>query len=254
MTHCGVPSSGFGPTDMPEPPKKKVAIVAALEREVRPLVKDWDVSTREHDGRRFHFFEKDGVVLVCGGIGSAAARRAAEAVIALFSPDIVYSVGFAGALDPQLKVGDVMRPRRVFNASDGSSVSLNEGDGVLVSFGSVASPEQKRKLHHSFGAEAVDMEAAAVLRAADAHGIGFSAIKAISDEADFDFPDTERFVDSEGRFSEIKFAIFAAIRPWLWARVFRLARNSRRAARSLCQYLTRLCARGAASSGVEARL
>lgn len=238
---------------MPEPPKKKIAIVAALEREVRPLVKDWHASEREHDGRPFHFFEKDDVVLVYGGIGSAAARRAAEAVIALFSPEIVYSVGFAGALDPQWKVGDLVRPRRVINASDGSSVSLNEGDGALVSFGSVASSDQKRKLRDSFGAQAVDMEAAAVLRAAEAHGIGFAAIKAISDEAEFDFPDTERFVDPEGRFSEIRFAIFAALRPWLWARVFRLARNSRRAARSLCADLTPLCAREAARSGAEAR-
>ena len=238
---------------MPEPPKKKTAIVAALEREVRPLVKDWHVSRREHDGRHFRFFEKDDVVLVCGGIGSAAARRAAEAVIALFSAEIVYSVGFAGALDPQLKVGDLIRPRRVINAGDGSSVSLHEGDGVLVSFGSVASPDQKQRLRDSFGGQAVDMEAAAVLRAAEAHGIGFAAIKAISDEADFDFPDTERFVDSEGNFSEMNFALFAALRPWLWARVFRLARNSRRAASSLCGYLARLCSPEAASSGVEAR-
>ena len=236
---------------MPEVAKRRVAIVAALEREVRPLVKDWRVSEREHDGRNFRFFEKDDRVLVCGGIGAVAARRAAEAVIALFSPELVYSVGFAGALDPQLKIGEVIRPRRVINAGDGSSILLSESGGVLVSFGSVATPEQKRKLRDSFGAEAVDMEAAAVLRAAEARGIGFGAVKAISDESDFDFPSTERFVDSAGRFSEIHFALFAAVRPWLWGRVLRLARNSRRAARSLSRYLAQLCDREAASSGVE---
>ena len=235
--HCGVLSSGSARTDMPEPPKKKIAIVAALEREVRPLVRDWRVSERQHDGRRFRFFEKDDVVLVCGGIGAAPARRAAEAVIALFSPEMLYSVGFAGALDPQLKVGDVMLPRKVINATDGSSVTLSDGDGVLVTFASVASREQKKKLRDSFGAQAVDMEAASVLRAADAHAIPFSAIKAISDEFDFDFPDTERFVDSDGRFSEMRFALFAAVRPWLWARVIQLARNSRRAMRALCEAL-----------------
>lgn len=235
---------------MPEPPKKKIAIVAALEREVGPLVKHWNVSEREQDGRRFRFFEKDDVVLVCGGIGAKPARRAAEAVIALFTPEIVYSVGFAGALDPQLRIGDVIRPRRVINAGDASSVSLNEGDGMLVSFASVASSDQKKKLRDSFGAQAVDMEAASVLRAADAHAIAFGAIKAISDESDFDFPETERFVNSEGRFSEVKFAVFAAMRPWIWRRVFRLAKNSNRAARSLCSYLTRLCTGETASRGV----
>ena len=54
----------------------KLAIVAALEREVWPLVKDWKVSERECDGKKFKFFEKADSVLVCGGIGAQAARRA----------------------------------------------------------------------------------------------------------------------------------------------------------------------------------
>src|SRR6202007_2318914 len=108
--------SGSGLTDM-----SRVAIVAALEGEVGPLVKHWRVSEREHDGRRFRFFEKNELVLVCGGIGADAARRAAEAVIVLYEPSVVYSAGYAGASDPQLKVGDVMRAARVVNAGDGSS-------------------------------------------------------------------------------------------------------------------------------------
>ena len=66
----------------------KVAIVAALEREVRPLVKDWRVQEREVGGRRFRFFEKGDFVLVCGGIGAEAARRAAEAVIENYAPSV----------------------------------------------------------------------------------------------------------------------------------------------------------------------
>ena len=221
----------------------RVAIVAALEREVRSLVKSWRVSEREVDGRHFRFFEKDDVVLVCGGIGSQAARRAAEAVIALYAPAVVYSAGFAGALDPGLKVGDILQPRRVVNAGDGSSVTLGGGEGVLVSFGSVASPEQKAKLRDSFAAQAVDMEASAVARAAEVRGVKFAVVKVISDEFDFSFssifPSMEHFVDANGLFLEGRFAWFAALRPWLWPRVARLARNSRRASRALCDWLTR---------------
>ena len=132
----------------------KVAIVVALEREVRPVVKKWRVCAKEVGGRRFRFFEKDEIVLVCGGIGAEAARRAAEAVIAIYAPSVIYSAGFAGALDPALKVGDVVQPRRVVNAGDGSSVNLDRGEGVLVSFGSIASPAQKARLRDSFGAQA----------------------------------------------------------------------------------------------------
>lgn len=224
-----------------------IAIVAALEREVRSLVREWQVQDREHDGRRLRFFQNGDSVLICGGIGASGARRATEAVIALFHPKVVYSAGFAGGLDPGLRVADILRPSRVVNAADGSSSNLDGTGGVLVSFGSVANPEQKSKLRHSFGAQAVDMEAASVARAAEARGVGFGVVKAISDEIDFEFPAMERFVDSEGRFSEGRFAMFAAIRPWLWPRVTQLARNSTRASRALCAYLDKLTSVSAAS-------
>ena len=215
----------------------RVAIVAALEREVRPLVKRWGVSEKEHDGWRFRFFEERDVVLVCGGVGPTAARRAAEAVLSMFAPALVCSVGFAGALDPELKVGDVIHPKSVVNAEDGSRVTVGTGSGILVSFGSVASPQQKARLRESYGARAVDMEAAAVARSAEAHGIAFVAVKAISDAANFAFPSMEQFVDSDGRFSESRFAWFATLRPWLWPQALELARNSRRAAHALCSSL-----------------
>jgi len=215
----------------------RLAIVAALEREVRPLVKSWRVTDKEHDGRRFRFFENGEVVVVCGGIGAAASRRASEAVIAIFDPNIICSAGFAGALDPKLRVGDVVRPSSVINAGDGSRTVVEGGEGVLVSFASVASPLQKSKLRDSFGADVVDMEAAAVARSAEARHKQFTVVKAISDEMDFEFPAMDRFIDADGRFSQGRFAWYAGVRPWLWPRVMRLARNSKRASHALCAYL-----------------
>jgi Nucleoside phosphorylase len=218
----------------------RIAIVAALEREVGPLIRSWRVSEKQHEGRPFRFFESDHAVVVCGGIGTEAARRAAEAVIVLYAPSMVYSAGYAGALDPALKVGDVLRPLRVIRAEDGSSVSLADGQGVLVSYGQVASSQQKSKLRESFAAQAVDMEASAIAHAAEVRGVEFGVIKVISDEVDFDFPAMDRFVDATGRFQEFRFALFAAIRPWLWPRVLRLARSSNRATRALCEQLRTL--------------
>jgi adenosylhomocysteine nucleosidase len=215
----------------------KIAVVVALEREVRPFIRGWRVSEREYEGRRFRFFEQDEVVVVCGGIGAGAARRAAAALIALYAPRIVFSAGFAGALGPELNVGDVVCPSQVINAEDGSSTRIPGGEGVLVSFGSVANPEQKVKLRESYAAQAVDMEAAAVARAAEARGVEFRAIKVISDPHDFVFPAMEKFVDPNGRFLEAKFALFSAVRPWLWLQVGRLMRNSKLASQMLCGWL-----------------
>jgi adenosylhomocysteine nucleosidase len=217
----------------------KVAMVAALEREVRPLVKRWRRVEREHEGRRYKFFENGQAVLVCGGVGAEAARRATEAAIALYQPELVQSVGFAGALDPALKVGEIFSPSRVVDARDGSSVEMATGCGVLVSVATIAGPDAKAKLAKSYGAQAVDMEAAAEARGAEARGVRFMSIKAISDESGFAMPAMDRFVDRNGRFHTGSFVIFAALRPGLWPRVIQLARNGAKASRALCAELER---------------
>ena len=218
-------------------PKTRVAIVAALEPEVRPLIKRWRINNREYDGRNFKFFANGPAVLVCGGIGSEAARRACEAVIKLYQPRLVISAGFAGALDPELKVGRMLTPRLVIDANDGSRTEVGSGNGVLVSFNAVADAKQKLKLGKAHRADAVDMEAAAVARGADAHGIPFVAVKAISDEMGFEIPALDKFIASDGQFQAGRFVLFAALRPWLWPGVTRLRANTRKASSALSQAL-----------------
>jgi adenosylhomocysteine nucleosidase len=241
MRRCAAPSSGSGLTDMP-----KVAIVAALEREVSGLTRSLSRVEHQYDGRRFVFFEADEIVLVCGGIGVEAARRAAEAVIALYSPTLLQSVGFAGALDAGLGVGDLFMPAIVIDARDGSRIEIEGAPGLergrqgrssLVTFTSVAGAHQTASLAKAYGAQAVDMEAAGVAAAARAHGIRFAATKVISDELDFEMPQTARFIAANGRFKTANFAAFVALRPWLWRRTATLAANSRKAARVLSEHL-----------------
>lgn len=219
---------------------ENLAIVAALEREIRPLVRGWRTCVREHAGGTFRFYESNHSVLLCGGIGAEPARRAAEAIIALYQPALIISAGFAGALDSRLKIGDVIVPRRVIYAGDGSSVDTGQGEGVLLTFSSVASAEQKRKLAESYGADAVDMEAAAVARAAAARGVQFAAVKAISDETNFAMPAIDRFINAKGEFSAGRFALFAAFRPRMWGTLLRLASNSNRASQALCNWIEQM--------------
>ena len=215
----------------------KLAIVAALEREVAGLIKNWSRVKHDYQGREFTFFEDDDTVLVCGGIGLEPARRAAEAVIALYHPALLHSVGFAGALDAKLRIAEILFPAEVLDARDGSRVEIAGGEGTLITFMTVASAVQKRNLARVYNAQAVDMEAAAVAAAARAHGLPFTATKVISDGLDLDMPATARFIDAQGRFHTAGFALHTALRPWLWVRVAALAANSRKAARSLAAHL-----------------
>ena len=215
----------------------EIALVAALEREVWPLVRSWRLVDREYGGRCFRFFEAANRVAVCGGMGAEAARRATEAVIMLYQPAVVQSVGFAGALDNGLRIGQVLEPRYIVDASDGSRVDTGSGIGTLVSFASVAGKAQKARLATAYGAQAVDMEAAAVARGTQAHGLRFAAVKVVSDDLGLPVPDMERFTDRDGRLREWAFAVHAALRPWLWFTVICLGRNSSKASHALSQHL-----------------
>jgi adenosylhomocysteine nucleosidase len=219
----------------------KLAIVAALEREVSGLTSKCQRVEQEYEGRSFVFFERDEMVIVCGGIGLDAARRASTAVIALYRPSHVQSVGFAGALDPALRVGDLFTPSVVIDARDGSRTEINgeHAKGSLITFMAVAGARQKASLAQAYKAQAVDMEAAAVAAAARARGTAFSVVKAISDELGFDLPEMARFIDPQGRFRTTSFILFVTLRPGLWLRVAHLARNSRKAAKALVAHLER---------------
>jgi nucleoside phosphorylase len=221
----------------------KVAIVAALEREISGLIRTWNRVEQQYDGRNFVFFEQGEMVAVAGGIGVQSARRAAEAVIALYHPAMIQSVGFAGALDAGLRVGDLFMPAAVIDARDGSRIEIDgaasQEQAVLVTFMEVAGVQQKKSLAKAYSAQAVDMEAAAVGAAAHAHGIAFAVTKVISDESDFEMPQTACFIDPNGGFSTASFAAFIVLRPWLWRRVALLAGNSRKAAKALSAHLER---------------
>jgi adenosylhomocysteine nucleosidase len=225
---------------------REIAIICALEAEVRPLIKrrEWRVRPAGGTGRSF---ESSDAVVVCAGIGARAARRAAEAVIAAERPRVLVSAGFAGALTPGLKGGALVVPEVVVSGAEGSQFVVRryeglaaDAGGTLVSAQRVAGREGKAELAERFRAQAVDMEAATVAEVAREHGLGFLAIKAISDEFELRLPDLNRFVDAVGRFHTARFVLHAALRPSLWIAVSRLASNQARASETLCRALLRL--------------
>ena len=215
----------------------ELGLVAALEREIQPLVRNWRVEERENSGRRFRFFISEDCVAVCGGIGTEAARRATEAVIELYHPTRVESVGFVGALAAGLEVGQVLVIGSVIDARDSSRTETGSGEAVLVSFSSIAGEDQKSKLASAYGAQVVDMEAAGVVKSAEAHGIDFGAVKVVSDELGFPMPPMDGFIDGAGAFRTGSFVMHAIVRPWLWGQFLRLVVNSSRAAQALSRYL-----------------
>jgi adenosylhomocysteine nucleosidase len=174
---------------------------------------------------------------VCAGIGAASAAKATTWLIAQGKPEVVMSVGFAGALVADCKVGDIITPGTVMDVDTGEKFSVSSGHGLLVSSSAVMTETEKCKLAMQFRATVVDMEAASVARVAQQNEVSFSAVKVISDELGFDMPPLQRFVDGGGQFRTSELLIYAAIRPAIWPVLVRLGANARKASAHLCDWL-----------------
>lgn len=214
---------------------RKIAIVAALDREVARLVKGWSATTVKAQNRTIKIWEDRSTLVACAGIGPICARIAAESLYqhARGNVSLYISAGFAGALQASLKVGDVVRPATVISDADGQRVRTARGESVLISAGAIASAEVKQIFAHKYDAAAVDMEAYSVGDVASIYKIPFVAIKAISDELNFAMPPLGRFVNDAGQFNTASFLGYAAVRPWLWPSTIQLGKNGSRAADSL---------------------
>jgi adenosylhomocysteine nucleosidase len=202
------------------------AIIAALPREVSALVKGWEC--RRLPGK-IVVYSNGHAVFACAGMGAPRAALAVEAAMAAMPVTALLSVGLAGACDPALRVGDIVRAGIVIDAKTGEQFTGPLFKQVLLTTPAIASVQEKRRLYASYAASAVDMEAATVARLARAHGLDFQAIKAISDEAGFEVEDLARFGTADGQFREAAFALHTALRPQLWSKAMALARNSGRA-------------------------
>lgn len=221
-----------------------IAIIAALDRELHPLVKGWKSTALSQGKRDYRVYEYDNVVAVAGGIGCVAAQAAAQAIVTKFRPQVLLSVGLAGALIRSLKVANVITPNVIVDAGTGCEYRCESGGGVLVTAGEIADSNSKQQLVERFHALAVDMEAAGVASVAAQEQVGFHCVKAISDEADFSMPPLNRFVDEDGNLQTGKFAAWASVRPAVWPRMIALGRNSSRAAQALCHWLQQNLATG----------
>jgi adenosylhomocysteine nucleosidase len=221
---------------------ERPAIIAALPREVSALVKGWE--RRNLPGRVVLFTSGNGVV-ACAGMGGARAALAFEAAMATMPVTALISAGLAGACDPALRVGEIVRAGMVIDSRTGERFDGRTGERlaaqsdaalseqVLVTGDAVAGTHEKARLFASYHAAAVDMEAATVARLARAHGLPFSAIKAISDEAEFEMEGLARFATADGQFREGAFALHTALRPRQWGKAIALARNSGEAIQAL---------------------
>jgi len=171
-------------------------------------------------------WNEDRWLLIANGPGARLVLQALEGAQTLEvkrDVDQVLNIGFCGALDPALRVGDVVDSRGRLATVDRVAITAAE----------------KRCLYQSTGAAAVEMECAAVEVKAREWGVPFRCVKAVSDVASEDLPlDFNKYRDREGRFSRTRIACAALWRPFsAIPGLMRLDRNCRVAADKLGEFL-----------------
>ena len=215
----------------------EVAIVAALPRELLALAGEAkpDKALRREG---IYLVRVPGGVLAAAGMGAARVTLAVEAALrAAPGVDTLLSAGLAGACSGQLQPGQIAEAALVVDARTGERYSTGCEGEVLVSFDAIASVKEKARLAAAYGAALVDMEAATVARLALARGLGFRAVKGVSDAHDFELEGLSRFSGKRGEFRTAAFALHTALRPWMWGPAMTLGRHSTRALAGLTEAL-----------------
>ncbi|MFI5248915.1 MAG: hypothetical protein ACHQTF_03050 [Gemmatimonadales bacterium] len=222
-----------------------VGVVAALPAELQSLLHATAAvgETRPVNSR---------VRAQAGGIGPAAAHRAAASLVADGASALV-SWGFAAGLDPALHPGTLVISRQLEPPVPGAPgaataaaaawaarLSTRLRDLVPLVNGTIACPDhvvrtaaEKRTLGAS-GAVAADMESAAVAAVAAAAGIPWLALRVLVDTVDILMPQAvATAIDSSGRFEMPRFFCALIRRPMDLASLPALASAYRRAMRTL---------------------
>lgn len=175
---------------------------------------------------------------VISGAGRGLATQAMDRAGNKF--DAVLSTGVCGALDPQLRVGEVLAATAVNGQPaqvPGSQTPCRSGP--LVSVDRIVGSVAEKKALHAEGFVAVEMEAAAVEERARRWNVPFYCVRAVSDTAAEEFElDLNAARDETGRIRVSKILFQAAMRPFaIVPELLRLRRNSQNAARALGAFL-----------------
>jgi nucleoside phosphorylase len=149
------------------------------------------------------------------GVGPERSALRLAAALDVIAPEQILVVGYAGAVDPDLKLGDLVAVRKALAFSldknhpdwehiqmDGAydlnhwdalsgcakaaAFSVHIGDAWTSAY-VIGNPEHKRLLYEKFRASIVDMETAALASVALSKAIPIGCIRAISDEVNDTF-------------------------------------------------------------------
>jgi nucleoside phosphorylase len=205
--------------------------------------------------------DKPDVAIIVTGVGRKNAEKSLREFLATHSPELVLTCGFAGGLNPDLHLGDV-----VFEIVPRSS----RGDEAQIKIGNQSEPPyvgcydklaaagakpakffcadritttvaEKKKLRVETGADAVEMESEAIQAFCRERGIPCATVRVISDTANEDLPlDFNRLSKPDMNLDYGKLAWAIARSPGKIGALLKLQKQTRFAAERLADILGKI--------------
>lgn len=197
--------------------KERVAIIGAMENEIEEIqshlsfVKysqknDYQIITGQ--------IGKNKIILAKSGVGKVSSATTTQYIIDRYHPTYIVNIGIAGSLSPDLKVGDTIIAKKmvqhdfdvtafgcpkgyISNGIEPNKPTIFYSDkklidkfkkGNCVKQGTIASGDifvmdirLKNSIKREFGADAIDMESAAIAHTAKRNNIPVIVVRTISD-------------------------------------------------------------------------
>ncbi len=214
----------------------KIAIMGAMPEEIEPILEYLDDIQEVKYAKNTYYkarYKNIEVVVAYSKIGKVFSTLTAATMLQMFACDILLFTGVAGAVNNELKIGDLIVATKlpqhdlditifghphgyvpegsVYVEADKDLIALSkivaDEIGVKVREGIIAtgdqfiaSQERKGFIADTFHADALEMEGASVAVVCDALGVPFFILRAISDSADMDAGfNFDEFVESSAK-------------------------------------------------------
>ena len=203
-----------------------IGIIAAMDSEVRDIKSAMEEGIKIHHGGMTFFkgkLHQKEVIAVKSGVGKVNAAMCTQILIDVFKVNTLIHVGVAGAVHPDLEIGDIVisedscqydMDARAFGHPRGEipnmDITFFKADPTLIKLAETAAQELnvnyrigrvmtadlgvdshklKEELREEFGGLCVEMEGAAVGQVAMLNQVPYLVIRSMSDKADSNLTD-----------------------------------------------------------------
>jgi adenosylhomocysteine nucleosidase len=238
-----------------------IAIFGAVKEEIAGIKQAMNISDRVRLGKSDAWpgkWGKQSLVLVRSGVGKQRAEDSAIQVIDRFKPKVLISIGYAGAVQPGLNVGDLMIADSILEENESRKyvpdpIWLDRSrnipctdstkavvGGLLTVNKVIHGPIEKERLGEKYNVQAVEMETSAIARIAEDKALPFLSVRVISDRMDQELLDSSSFLGSDGEISTLKAGWYVLTHPSSLKNALSLRTQTQFATQTMTRFLSDL--------------